>query len=918
MPSKKQQPLKPAVRGVAKKSGPKKNQKRGAAPSENRKESVHDRSERLRKNASNIALSLVSSVNYEAPSADASETSAAKRSHKRQRNESAQTATGYSIYRFIGKEWGAAAHDDVDNTVKWRQVQKKCPGVSCHKQAKKLYADYAKTRQVDSDDEPKPWGDNDPRCRFLDLVRLRELWLKAHDGIQHQGKLDYEAWEIEIDAARLRMIQEDGKPNVTMATLNQFSPKPDARTIGALIFWLAPETAPAAPLAAGRFDAKNEARNMITLAAVAKAEFIGTAPDVTFSTDMFTVFISEKGEVKVVYMASGSLAVLKEHNLKAAIADNAKGIAAAAKQRASIPCYATFSATGELLSAVLLFVDSNIPTPKKHRGYYHVYPISGNCTKGKAAVVNSNIFVAMLPVTFNENIVLHQIWSQIILPKTVHVCKELALATLDYGSIGSPSRSRSTSVSTRTRAQRAANLSSDSQRSLDNGDNAAATTIISQNIQSPLQSPLRHEVPVQPLTLEQVCHLELSVVSSQFTSPIHCMDGDCPQIAVLMDRDKMKALDLLCIQDVCQEKFPLYRWRFIKFAAGCSMIQSPNDVSHAHSQVKRDTGVKAEFRSKDWEPAAEETDAMMRLFQKIVMRSGVGCGVDKGRDRAIMGYISNARKIYSRAFNAVNCCQGWRLAGLCPYDPEIIMSKWSGWAAMPKEHGDLILSQIDELAEIIRKDGRIDDAELSRRFPFLPEPHVEGLAAKSWVRDRAVVISCQGYGSARAAAEPLKTAAKAAAKEKAAAARASAPAAIVPYSNICDHLPKHVIVAQLKARKIAFKASDKVDALLKNWKEFDENLEAMRLVSWAPVPSPAAAVVGSVAADFSRRTSPRSQLPAVRTRSPVPPLPPRPRSASPLARALSPLRSSAGGGASAASTVPAVSGIVLGSWTRVA
>lgn len=85
MPSKNKQPLKP-VRGVAKKSGPKKNQKRGDAPSENRKESVHDRSERLKKKASDIALSLVSGVNYDAPSVDASDdtdVTSAKRSHKR-------------------------------------------------------------------------------------------------------------------------------------------------------------------------------------------------------------------------------------------------------------------------------------------------------------------------------------------------------------------------------------------------------------------------------------------------------------------------------------------------------------------------------------------------------------------------------------------------------------------------------------------------------------------------------------------------------------------------------------------------------------------------------------------------------------------------------------------------------------------
>ena len=53
---------------------------------------------------------------------------------------------------------------------------------------------------------------------------------------------------------------------------------------------------------------------------------------------------------------------------------------------------------------------------------------------------------------------------------------------------------------------------------------------------------------------------------------IHCMDGDCPQTAVLMDKN---------VQDLCNTRF----------AAGCSMIQSPNDVGRVHSSVKSLTRV---------------------------------------------------------------------------------------------------------------------------------------------------------------------------------------------------------------------------------------------------------------------------------------------------------------------------------------
>ena len=83
-------------------------------------------------------------------------------------------------------------------------------------------------------------------------------------------------------------------------------------------------------------------------------------------------------------------------------------------------------------------------------------------------------------------------------------------------------------------------------------------------------------------------------------------------------------------------------------------------------------------RQRDWVPNEEEVDAFMKLFNREVMTQGVGASVDKTRERAIMGYITNARKSFSRAFNAFNCCKGWQLAGLCPFDPELILSKWSG------------------------------------------------------------------------------------------------------------------------------------------------------------------------------------------------------------------------------------------------
>jgi TPR repeat protein len=53
---------------------------------------------------------------------------------------------------------------------------------------------------------------------------------------------------------------------------------------------------------------------------------------------------------------------------------------------------------------------------------------------------------------------------------------------------------------------------------------------------------------------------------------VHCIDGDHPQISI--DEDTQELCNHFFPNSCCQN----LRWRFLKFAAGCSMTQSPNDV----------------------------------------------------------------------------------------------------------------------------------------------------------------------------------------------------------------------------------------------------------------------------------------------------------------------------------------------------
>jgi hypothetical protein len=153
---------------------------------------------------------------------------------------------------------------------------------------------------------------------------------------------------------------------------------------------------------------------------------------------------------------------------------------------------------------------------------------------------------------------------------------------------------------------------------------------------------------------------------------------------------------------------------------------------------------------------------------------------------------------------------------------ELILSKWDGWTSLDPAQGKLILESIPALAEIIRTDGRLDDKVLSEKFPFLPPPLVQHLAAMSWVRDRAVVLICEGYGSSRAAAEPVLSAAKAAQKQKLTEKKAQLPATLQLWCEICKYVTKDVAEAQLRLREIPFKKGDTKESMLTQWREHDE------------------------------------------------------------------------------------------------
>jgi hypothetical protein len=260
----------------------------------------------------------------------------------------------------------------------------------------------------------------------------------------------------------------------------------------------------------------------------------------------------------------------------------------------------TFDPNGEVLSKIMFFIDRNVPMPDD--GKYCLYPMESD-GDSRNPIKNCSLFAAVIPYEFEEEKLMHQIWTHIIIPKTDARCYDmmrLELAgTLRKIRTPTPTPDRVSSIAS------AAELASSSSRSLPEISGHAPAP------RSEANAELYQKLADDPTWC------------SHLRSPVHCMDGDNPNINAIMSKEKMAVHGLLCLSEICAAK-KFIKIRFLKWAAGCSFTQSPNDVASCHRDVKAQTGAGSIMQT-----VAVKIDELTRPVAKFiadVMTHGVGRG----------------------------------------------------------------------------------------------------------------------------------------------------------------------------------------------------------------------------------------------------------------------------------------------------
>jgi hypothetical protein len=247
---------------------------------------------------------------------------------------------------------------------------------------------------------------------------------------------------------------------------------------------------------------------------------------------------------------------------------------------------------------------------------------------------------------------------------------------------------------------------------------------------------------------------------------ILALDGDSAPLAAFLDKQKMRSY--------CDTKHPYGRqtieeliktgiWErvcLLKWAAGCSMIQSPNDVGKTHFILRN-------FVKWQSKKGAQKTVALTfnqcspGLQAHYVYLHSSDIAITAARKRGFWRLLSNLPSAAAEAFRERVVKSSWSLCGYYPLSNYMILDKCTLWKKKAEDGGltyeekRLVISVISSLQQIAYSHGRVSDLEMLQLLPFLsryPTDLRHDLADLAINRDRCCLVIHNSYLLERARA----------------------------------------------------------------------------------------------------------------------------------------------------------------------
>jgi len=204
-----------------------------------------------------------------------------------------------------------------------------------------------------------------------------------------------------------------------------------------------------------------------------------------------------------------------------------------------------------------------------------------------------------------------------------------------------------------------------------------------------------------------------------------CLDGDNAPLTAFLDKVKMRAFKDTkhpAGRSTIQEIINTNIWGIVallKWAAGCSMLQSPNDKGKSHMILR--TGLKGRKGKPTKAVPVQDCSFGLQKEHARIFDSDIPAA----RKRGFWRLLSNLPAAVAEAFRPRVLKASWSLCGYYPLSELMILDQCSTWRRAPENGGlsneekILVIAALPALRDIADATGRCDDDTMQEHLPFL-------------------------------------------------------------------------------------------------------------------------------------------------------------------------------------------------------
>lgn len=163
-----------------------------------------------------------------------------------------------------------------------------------------------------------------------------------------------------------------------------------------------------------------------------------------------------------------------------------------------------------------------------------------------------------------------------------------------------------------------------------------------------------------------------------------------------------------------------YQIVLLKYAGGCSMSQSSNDVGKMHS-ILQSCFRSVSFRYDGTNGGIVHDDPPGQQWAEL--KTFLSRYLDTASHRTIWRYLKHASGFLAKAFQVVTIQSAFRTAGVYPLRTDIILSRNQHFRSLPDNEADFLMASVPALGNLVTQQGRLVEGREQDDYERVLGPH---------------------------------------------------------------------------------------------------------------------------------------------------------------------------------------------------